>query len=149
MGATAKSVLQREHSRFRKFQQLLRSQPAYFEPAFHYSYRLFSPLPVELVSPASQLWAIESAWQYTLRPQLNAPRIHRILARLGFHEHLTDFRQRAPTSLTLLKRLQRRLYTLFFLAKFIRILDEMSNINMKCCIGSGPTPEPPIKLSEN
>ena len=58
---------------------------------------------------------IESAWQYTLKPQLNAPWAHRILARLGFHEHLTNFRQhalRAPTSLTLLKRLQRRLHPL-------------------------------------
>ena len=117
MGATAKSILQREDSRFRKFQQILRSQHAYFEPAFDYwhrtnTYWLFTPLEITLVPPGSKLWAGESTWQYTLKPQLNAPCIHRILARMGFHEHLTDFRQnalRAPTSLTLFKRLQRRL----------------------------------------
>ena len=141
MRATAKSILQRERSRFRKFQQLLRSQHAYFEPAFHFwhrtnTYWLFTPLPVALVSPGSQLWASESTWQYTLKPQLNAPWIHRILARMGFHDHLTDFRQhalRVLTSLTLLKRLQRRLRPLL-----PRRVHQDPRQDVQCCTGPGP-----------
>ena len=70
IGATTKDILQRKHSRSRKFQQRLRSQTAYVEPAFH-----------DWHQPGGQLWAAESTWQHTLRPQLNAPWVPRLLAR--------------------------------------------------------------------
>lgn len=78
VAATAKDILRREHSRSRKFQQLLRSQHAYFEPAFRYwhhtnTYWLFTPPPIEIAVLGGQLRAAESTWQYTLRPQLNSP----------------------------------------------------------------------------
>ena len=78
IGATEQDVLRREHSRCRKYLQLLRRQHAFFEPALHYwkrsnSYWLFCAIPVEIKLPLSSAWIQESKWQYMLRPHLNAP----------------------------------------------------------------------------
>ena len=46
-------------------------------------------------------------------PHLNAPWLHRLLRKIGFREHLVDFRRHSissPTSLTLHKRFRRRLH---------------------------------------
>ena len=48
-----------------------------------------------------------------LRPHLNAPWVHRLLRKIGFREHLVDFRRHllsSPTSLSLHKRFRRRLH---------------------------------------
>ena len=78
VGATDQDVLRREHSRSRKFLQLLRGRHAFFEPALHYwkrsnTYWLFCAVPVEIKLPVSSVWVQESKWQYLLRPHLNAP----------------------------------------------------------------------------
>ena len=78
VGATDQDVLRREHSRSRKFLQLLRGRHAFFEPALHYwkrsnTYWLFCAIPVEIKLPISSVWVQESEWQYLLRPHLNAP----------------------------------------------------------------------------
>ena len=111
-------VLRREHSRSRKFLQLLRGRHAFFEPALHYwkrsnTYWLFCAVPVEIKLPVSSVWVQESKWQYLLRPHLNAPWAHRLLRKVGFREHLVDFRRHSlssPTSLGLHKRFRRRLH---------------------------------------
>ena len=117
VGATDQDVLRREHSRSRKFLQLLRGRHAFFEPALHYwkrsnTYWLFCAIPVEIKLPISSVWVQESKWQYLLRPHLNAPWVHRLLRKIGFREHLVDFRRHSlssPTSLSLHKRFRRRL----------------------------------------
>ena len=119
VGATDQDVLRREHSRSRKFLQLLRGRHAFFEPALHYwkrsnTYWLFCAVPVEIKLPVSSVWAQESKWQYLLRPHLNAPWVHRLLRKVGFREHLVDFRRHSlssPTSLGLRKRFRRRLHS--------------------------------------
>ena len=78
IGATEQDVLRREHSRSRKYPQLLRGQHAFFEPALHYwkrsnNYWLYCAIPVEIKLPLSSVWVQESKWQYLLRPPLNAP----------------------------------------------------------------------------
>ena len=78
IGATEQDVLRREHSRSRKYLQLLRGQHAFFEPALHYwkrsnNYWLYCAIPVEIKLPLSSVWVQESKWQYLLRPHLNAP----------------------------------------------------------------------------
>ena len=48
-----------------------------------------------------------------LRPHLNAPWVHRLLRKIGFNEHLVDFRRHSlssPTSLSLHKRFPLRLH---------------------------------------
>ena len=118
VGATDQDVLRREHSRSRKFLQLLRGHHAFFEPALHYwkrsnTYWLFCAIPVEIKLPLSSVWVQESKWQYMLRPHLNAPWVHRLLRKIGFREHLVDFRRHSlssPTSLSLHKRFRRRLH---------------------------------------
>ena len=118
VGATDQDVLRREHSRSRKFLQLLRGRHAFFEPALHYwkrsnTYWLFCAVPVEIKLPVSSVWVQESKWQYLLRPHLNAPWVHRLLRKVGFREHLVDFRRHSlssPTSLGLRKRFRRRLH---------------------------------------
>ena len=118
VGATDQDVLRREHSRSRKFLQLLRGRHAFFEPALHYwkrsnTYWIFCAVPVEIKLPVSSVWVQESKWQYLLRPHLNAPWVHRILRKVGFREHLVDFRRHSlssPTSLGLHKRFRRRLH---------------------------------------
>ena len=70
IGATEQDVLRREHSRCRKFLQLLRVQRAFFEPALHYwkrsnNYWLFCAIPVEIKLPSSSVWVQESKWQYS------------------------------------------------------------------------------------
>ena len=118
VGATDQDVLRREHSRSRKFLQLLRRRHAFFEPALHYwkrsnTYWLFCAVPVEIKLPVSSVWVQESKWQYLLRPHLNAPWVHRLLRKVGFREHLVDFRRHSlssPTSLGLHKRFRRRLH---------------------------------------
>ena len=111
-------MLRREHSRSRKFLQLLRARHAFLEPALHYwnrsnTYWLYRAVPVEIKLPVSSVWVQESKWQYLLRPHLNAPWVHRILRKVGFREHLVDFRRHSlssPTSLGLHKRFRRRLH---------------------------------------
>ena len=118
IGATEQDVLRREHSRCRKYLQLLRGQHAFFEPALHYwrrsnNYWLFFAIPVEIKLPSSSVWIQESKWQHMLRPHLNAPWVHRLLRKIGFREHLVDFRRHSlssPTSLSLHKRFRRRLH---------------------------------------
>ena len=118
VGATDQDVLRREHSRSRKFLQLLRGRHAFFEPALHYwkrsnTYWLFCAVPVEIKLPVSSVWVQESKWQYLLRPHLNAPWVHRLLRKVGFREHLVDFRRHSlssPTSRGLHKRFRRRLH---------------------------------------
>ena len=118
IGATEQDVLRREHSRCRKYLQLLRGQHAFFEPALHYwkrsnNYWLFCAIPVEIKLPSSSVRIQESKWQYMLRPHLNAPWVHRLLRKIGFREHLVDFRRHSlssPTSLSLHKRFRRRLH---------------------------------------
>ena len=118
IGATEQDVLRREHSRCRKYLQLLQGQHAFFEPALHYwkrsnNYWLFCAIPVEIKLPTSSAWIQESKWQYMLRPHLNAPWVHRLLRKTGFREHLVDFRRHSlssPTSLSLHKRFRRRLH---------------------------------------
>ena len=118
VGATDQDVLRREHSRSRKFLQLLRGRHAFFEPALHYwkrsnTYWLFCAVPVEIKLPVSSVWVQESKWQYLLRPHLNVPWVHRILRKVGFREHLVDFRRHSlspPTSISLHKRFRRRLH---------------------------------------
>ena len=118
IGATDQDVLRREHSRSRKFLQLLRGHHAFFEPALHYwkrcnTYWLFCAIPVEIKFPLFSVWVQESMWQYLLRPHLNAPWVHRLLRKIGFREHLVDFRRHSlssPTSLSLHKRFRRRLH---------------------------------------
>ena len=118
VGATDQDVLRREHSRSRKFLQLLRGRHAFFEPALHYwkrsnTYWLFCAIPVEIKLPISSVWVQESKWQYLLRPHLNAPWVHRLLRKIGFREHLVNFRRHSlssPTSLSLHKRFRRRLH---------------------------------------
>ena len=118
VGATDQDVLRREHSRSRKFLQLLRGRHAFFEPALHYwkrsnTYWIFCAVPVEIKLPVSSVWVQESKWQYLLRPHLNAAWVHRILRKVGFREHLVDFRRHSlssPTSLGLHKRFRRRLH---------------------------------------
>ena len=118
VGATDQDVLRREHSRSRKFLQLLRGRHAFFELALHYwkrsnTYWIFCAVPVEIKLPVSSVWVQESKWQYLLRPHLNAPWVHRILRKVGFREHLVDFRRHSlssPTSLGLHKRFRRRLH---------------------------------------
>ena len=118
IGATDQDVLRREHSRSRKFLQLLRGHHAFFERALHYwkrsnTYWLFCAIPVEIKLPLSSDWVQESKWQYLLRPHLNAPWVHRLLRKIGFREHLVDFRRHSlssPTSLSLHKRFRRRLH---------------------------------------
>ena len=39
------------------------------------------------------VWVQESKWQHALRPHLNAPWVYRILRKIGFREHLVDFRR--------------------------------------------------------
>ena len=78
IGATDQDVLRMEHSRCRKYLQLLRGQHAFFEPALHYwkranNYWLFCAIPIEIRLPTFSVWAQESKWQYTLRTHLNAP----------------------------------------------------------------------------
>ena len=100
------------------FLQLLRGRHAFFEPALHYwkrfnTYWLFCAVPVEIKLPVSSVWVQESKWQYLLRPHLNAPWVHRLLRKVGFREHLVDFRRHSlssPTSLGLHKRFRRRLH---------------------------------------
>ena len=73
----------------------------------------FVPVPVEIKLPVSSVWVQESKWQYLLRPHLNAPWVHRLLRKVGFREHLVDFRRHSlssPTSLGLHKRFRRRLH---------------------------------------
>ena len=102
----------------RKYLQLLRGQHAFFEPALHYwkrsnSYWLFCAIAGEIKLPLSSVWVQESKWQYMLRPHLNAPWVHRLLRKIGFREHLVDFRRHSlssPTSLSLHKRFRRRLH---------------------------------------
>ena len=58
IGATDQDVLRREHSRCRKYLQLLRGQHAFFEPALHYwkrsnNYWLFCAVPIEIKLPTS------------------------------------------------------------------------------------------------
>ena len=82
-------VLHREHSRYRKFLQLQRDQHAFFEPALHYwrraqNYWFYCAVPVETRGPVHSFLTQESKWQYTLRPQLSAPWVHRILCELGY-----------------------------------------------------------------
>ena len=63
--------------------------------------------------PTSLVWIQESKWQYMLRPHLYAPWVHRLLRKIGFREHLVDFRRHSassPTSLSLHKRFWRRLH---------------------------------------
>ena len=65
IGATEQDVLRREHSRCRKYLQLLRGQRAFFEPALHYwkrsnNYWLFCAIPVEIKLPLSPVWVHES-----------------------------------------------------------------------------------------
>ena len=118
IGATEQDVLRREHSRSRKYLQLLRGQHAFFEPALHYwkrsnNYWLYCAIPVEIKLPLSSVWVQESKWQYMLRPHLNAPRVHRLLRKIGFRKHLVDFRCHSlssPTPLSLHKRFRRRLH---------------------------------------
>ena len=118
VGATDQDVLRREHSRSRIFLQLLRGRHAFFEPALHYwkrsnTYWLYCAVPVEIKLPVSSVWVQESKWQYLLRPHLNAPWVHRILRKVGFREHLVDFRRHSlssPTSIGLHKRFRRRLH---------------------------------------
>ena len=118
IGATEQDVLRREHSRCRKYLQLLRGQHAFFEPALHYwkrsnNYWLFCAIPVEIKRPSSSVCIQESKWQYMLRPHLNAPWVHRLLRKIGFREHLVDFRRHSlssPTSLSLHERFRRRLH---------------------------------------
>ena len=118
VGATDQDVLHREHSRSRKCLQLLRGHHAFFEPALHYwkrsnTYWLFCAIPVEIKLPLSSVWVQESKWQHMLRPHLNAPWVHRLLRKMGFREHLVDFRRHSlssPTSLSLHKRFRRRLH---------------------------------------
>ena len=118
VGATDQDVLRREHSRSCKFLQLLRGRHAFFEPALHYwkrsnTYGLFCAVPVEIKLPVSSVWVQESKWQYLLRPHLNAPWVHSLLRKVGFREHLVDFRRHSlssPTSLGLHKRFRRRLH---------------------------------------
>ena len=109
IGATDQDVLCREHSRCRKYLQLLRGQHAFFEPALHYwkrsnNYWLFCAVPIEIKIPTSSVWVQESKWQYMLRPHLNAPWIHRLLRKIGFCEHLVDFRRHSLSSPTSLSR---------------------------------------------
>ena len=88
------------------------------EPALHYwkrsnTYWLFCAIPVEIKLPLSSVWVQESKWQYLLRPHLNAPWLHRLLRKIGFREHLIDFRRHSlssPTSLSLHKRFRRQLH---------------------------------------
>ena len=118
VGASDQDVLRREHSRSRKFLQLLRGRHAFFEPALHYwkrtnTYWLFCAIPVEIKLPISSVWVQESKCQYLLRPHLNAPWVHRLLRKVGFREHLVDFRRHSlssPTSLGLHTRFRRRLH---------------------------------------
>ena len=118
IGASDQDVLRREHSRCRKYLQLLRGQDAFFEPALHYwkrsnNYWLFCAVPIEIKLPTSSVWIQESKWQYMLRPHLNAPWVHRLLRKIGFRENLVDFRRHSlssPTSLSLHKRFRRRLH---------------------------------------
>ena len=107
-GATDQDVFRREHSRYRKYLQLLRGQHAFFEPALHYwkradNYLLFCAIPIEIRLPTFSVRVQESKWQYTLRPHLNASWVHRLLRKLGFRKHLVDFRRSisSPTSLSL------------------------------------------------
>ena len=77
------------------------------------NYWLFCALPIEIRLPTFSVWVQESKWQYMLRPHLNAPWIHRLLRKIGFREHLVDFRRHSlssPTSLSLHKRFRRRLH---------------------------------------
>ena len=116
IGATDQDVLCRE--RCRKYLQLLRGQHAFFEPALHYwkrsnNYWLFCAIPIEIRLPTFSVWVQESKWQHTLRPHLNAPWVHRLLRKIGFREHLVDFRRHSlssPTSISLHKRFRRRLH---------------------------------------
>ena len=60
VGATDQDVLRREHSRSRKFLQLLRGRHAFFEPALHYwkrsnTYWIFCAVPVEIKLPVSSV----------------------------------------------------------------------------------------------
>ena len=118
VGATDQDVLRREHSRSRKFLQLLRGHHAFFEPALHYwkrsnTYWLFCAIPVEIKLLLSSVWVQESKWQYMLRPHLNAPWVRRLLRKIGFREHLVDLRRHSlssPTSLLLHMRFRRRLH---------------------------------------
>ena len=71
-----------------------------------------APYPVKHKGPHS-IWTQESRWQYILRPQLNAPCVHRILRKLGYRDHLVDFRRHSmssPASHTLHKKFRRRLH---------------------------------------
>ena len=73
----------------------------------------FCAIPVEIKLPISSVWVQESKWHYLLRPHLNAPWVHRLLRKVGFREHLVDFRRHSlssPTSLGLHKRFRRRLH---------------------------------------
>ena len=68
-------------------------------------------VPFRSRSNISSVWVQESKWQYLLRPHLNAPWVHRLLRKVGFREHLVDFRRHSlssPTSLGLHKRFRRR-----------------------------------------
>ena len=76
-------------------------------------YWLFCAIPVEIKLPSSSVWIQESKWQYVLRPHLTASWAHRLLRKIGFREHLVDFRRHSlssPTSLSLHKRFRRRLH---------------------------------------
>ena len=60
VGATDQDVLRREHSRSRKFLQLLRGHHAFFEPALHYwkrsnTYWLFCAIPFFDLGPGKQV----------------------------------------------------------------------------------------------
>ena len=73
---------------------------------------LHCAIPIQIRLPTFSVWVQESKWQYTLRPHLNAPWVHRLLRKVGFREHLVDFRRHSlssPTSLSLHKRFRRRL----------------------------------------
>ena len=129
VGATDQDVLRREHSRSRKFLQLLRGRHAFFEPALHYwkrsnTYWLFCAIPVEIKLPISSVWVQKSKWQYLLRPHLNAPWVHRLLRKVGFREHLVDFRRHSLSSPTSL------VYTNVFDDDYIRIFN--GNYDLKC-----------------
>ena len=133
IGATDQDVLRREHSRCRKYLQLLRGQHAFFEPALHYwkrsnNYWLFCAIPIEIRLPTFSVWVQESKWQYTLRPHLNAPWVHRLLRKIGFREHFVDFRRHSlssPTSISLHKRFRRRLHPNLHRQLRLEMLDDI------------------------
>ena len=88
IGATDQDVLRREHSRCRKYLQLLRGQHALIEPALHSwkrsnNYWLFCAVPIEIRLPTFSVWVQESKWQRMLHPHLNAFSTHRLLGKLA------------------------------------------------------------------